>query len=159
MEWKCLQKWPWSYTKAIKREKKVDVIFVTSILVIAFVSGGKWKLSGKVVRSRSAARPGERTVFVFLRGVWEGGGHNFNTLQPSSLPQLSIKFSERRKKKKQHFCCRLSKQNSKARLKMILKKWFKWSSNSTTSVKLYFKSLFDLCKWTKSGWKKEKGWT
>lgn len=42
---------------------------------------------------------------------------------------------------------------------MILKKWFKWSSNSITSVKLYFKSLFDLCKWTKSGWKKEKGWT
>lgn len=137
------------------------MIFVTSILVIALVSGGKWISLEKVARSRSAARPEERTVCVCLRGAWEGGGHNFNTLQPSSLPQLSLKFSERRKKTKKNSTSAADFQSKiqKARLKMTFKKWFKSSSNPITSVKPDFKSLFDLWKWTKSSWKKEKGWT
>lgn len=62
------------YTKAIKRETLCSesyIVFVTSILLIAFVSVGKWN-SLEVVRSRSAARPEERTVFVLLWGVRRG---------------------------------------------------------------------------------------
>lgn len=81
----------WRYTNVLKRETLYSesyLVFVTSILVVAFVSVGKWNF-WEVVRSRSAARPEERTVFVFPWRSPKEGGHNLNSPPPSPNCHLS----------------------------------------------------------------------
>lgn len=101
--------------KIYKGDKKRNAVF-RIIYSICYLHPGdrvslcrKVKLPGSCEESERSASRGAHRVCVAV-GSPKGGGHNFTTLQPSSLPQLSLKFSERKK-------TALLQQTFKAKLK------------------------------------------